>query len=670
MSFLHLVERLRKFGDYYTTPFYMFGDKVESLINFTHPPLISFFNLVILFVYPAITEPALHLIYYSIAIATVIYAYRLAHRFCQYPLFLGLCLLFSPPFYILFQGFMTDAALCCFLLISFVHFIDAIDQGNKRSLYLAIVFYALALGTAFQAVVFLAGYFIYAVLNGKPKHFFMMGWSFIPIALWVLYPLVALGLTPDPVEGVALGDLGQRNKYLYFICQFSLAYVIPVGLLLSILKKSDGGTVLWSLVAGAIGFLLLGKGIFEAYTWTQIIVLGVSASATFCFFFILIVKIAGWFSFNGSLSKERKDDAFIFSLVFIFFPICVVFTGFGANRYLLPIMPFVFIILLRLANPLKMRMATLTLVLSAALSIPVAQADFNFSAVVKKFSQAIHIFVPKDRRIWFVGEWEMRHYMNAVGFNYLTRDSKVEEGDLIVEPSVISRLYVKTLPIPKRLHTEINFHSGSDWRTLNFGTHAGFWGQHWGLLPFWRGTDLLEKFNIYEVITPERRRQLNLGNPAIPITKLDTLQTRVIDMQTRTTHVGDDQTPFEFNVALDGTYLLEMNLALQIPDDWEEIPVPGRFQVWVVDGDEEQMVHEQILPPRTPHFVHWYPVTVNLGGFQGKDVMVRLKTSGVNGRIERGPEALWSRLNLVRVYHVNFDSDPNTKHLLKGLRIL
>ena len=102
-----------------------------------------------------------------------------------------------------------------------------------------------------------------------------------------------------------------------------------------------------------------------------------------------------------------------------------------------------------------------------------------------------------------MGEWGFRHYMEAEGYRYLTSASTApREGDLVVKVSLTDWPLDRSVTDRLSLVESSAAESGSPVRVMNFPANAGFYGTHWGKLPYTFSGLPVERLDVYRVGPP------------------------------------------------------------------------------------------------------------------------------------------------------------------------
>jgi hypothetical protein len=162
----------------------------------------------------------------------------------------------------------------------------------------------------------------------------------------------------------------------------------------------------------------------------------------------------------ASIRKNRRqavEDLLLGTWFFgmLFFSLVVYMTG--SARYLLPALPPLLLIMFRrlesrAGEKKAFGVAAANLVLSGALAVSLAIADYKFAGIYREFASSMKISSNgTETRLWFTGEWGLRTYLEQLGGQELgRRDARPRPGDLLVVPSLATpykTLFSETLAL-------------------------------------------------------------------------------------------------------------------------------------------------------------------------------------------------------------------------------
>ena len=393
---------------------------------------------------------------------------------------------------------MTDICFYAFLLGSFIFYISGTDKNCWKSILVSVFLFTIAIAVSYQSVVFYPLFFIYSYLKKKDRrYFYWMFASLIPILCWYLYHYFIIWELPNPfnlklpypVDKV----LTLKLKLIYYLTNLGLSFLSPIILLIYGFKKQLWSLYLLSIMFSLTLFLSINNFLLPGYSLAQKIILLISFS------FSIYIVLNMLYRFVGSLTGkiENSDELFLLSWFLFFFAVCILFTPFGTNRYLLPLMPPLLILL---ANKIKFnRLIYVYLLLMVIFSLRIAKADYNYANSYKSFARDVKNIVSSNGTIWFTGEWGFRHYMTKEGYKYLTYDSLPKKNDLIIKPELNSPIDFDKLDILLNLENTFSINSREKFKILSLKSKTGFYSHGFGFIPFWFDDNPLEHFEVYKV---------------------------------------------------------------------------------------------------------------------------------------------------------------------------
>lgn len=500
ISFLDLGRILNEGLDVYLNKtYYYFGLRFENVINTTHSPLgVPLFNSLIYSLKSEPNEKVFHLFFIIFPILAIVFTYFYFKRFSKAPFVLSLLVLLSPPFLVLSHNLMSDICFFSFLTGSFVFYIRGVDKGSLKCIFVSSFLFAISIAFSFQSVVFYPVFYFYSRLNNKNNRYFIcMFVSVIPVATWFLYHYLSIDnvsnvFNVDVFEGVDKSIM-LKNKLIYYLANLCLAFISPVILFLYGCEKRLLSLYLLCLLISLSLFAGINDFFLHGYSVAQKIVL-------LCSFFmsIYVILYVLYILARTLMGMKKNPDTLFLSFWFIyFFVVCIAFTPFGANRYMLPLLPPLLILL---SNKISFKKPIYLFVfLMALFSSRVAVADYNYADLYRSFARDMKNNVSTTGTVWFTGEWGFRYYMREEGYKYLTYDSLLKKNDVIIKPELTSHIRLDKLDILLNLEKEFEINKKGFLRILNEKSKAGFYSQAWGFLPFWPGDNPLERIRVYKV---------------------------------------------------------------------------------------------------------------------------------------------------------------------------
>jgi hypothetical protein len=139
----------------------------------------------------------------------------------------------------------------------------------------------------------------------------------------------------------------------------------------------------------------------------------------------------------------------------------------------------------------------LQVVLGAAL----AQSDYEFAGLGRREARDFSSkYLAKPQPFIFSAEWGWRYYLGSMGGEIMADDTVGHPGEFLVKSRLaIGRLLDNELGRSLKPIEQITYRIRSPLRVLDPNTHAGFWSDGWGVLPFWFSREPLDEFSIYRV---------------------------------------------------------------------------------------------------------------------------------------------------------------------------
>ncbi|MBI5428823.1 MAG: glycosyltransferase family 39 protein [Nitrospinae bacterium] len=646
--------RFLDFKNKFSSPYYFLGERHEDTSDYPHPPGIPAIHYLILRAFPNASEPVFHGIFLVFTACAVVFTYLFCLRFSKYPLLVAAWLFFSPPFFILSHNITTGIVLYGFIIGSLLFYVRAVDGENRNCLWAAVFLFALALGSGFQAAVFYAAFFLYAYLRRPKKmnYFLAMGLSTIPLVLFYGYVYSTFHWIPRPINLHLIDAAGKRAKILYYLSQFSLAFLAPIAFSLAVCKKERWKSALMAAIAAWAVFSGLRGETLNDYSRLQKWTLYGGGFFTFFSLFLILSDLYGKIRNGDDNDRGRNDTIFLGLTAAVFLSICVVFTPFGASRYMLPGMAFVFISLLRQTETVRPWIPSAALVLCAAFSFWTAKADYDLAEFYRRIPGEIHRQFPGNQKIWFNGEWGFKHYMEQSGYRLLRRDAEIEPDDLIVEPTIPSRMDLGSLHLPLQLKMTIHCR-GPRLKVLHYGAKAGFWSQAFGLLPFWTSSQPVDQIRIYQVVP--QPTPLNLNNVKGTLVFPEGLKPEIKVLGGTAREAARLEAPgsFDLSFVLRQSALLQFGMGLVLPASGADQGASALFMVTAVSEGRSKVVFQRELKAMPAEQASWADAGgIGLEEFAGHPLKLTFQASGLSAG--SGVEALWSSMDLVEQIYLTF----------------
>lgn len=477
----------------------------------SHPPLVPYVIAAAAAVSGRLRETSQHAVFFLFSGVAAWFQYRLARRFTTRPLLATLLLVGCPIFVLGGHGLMTDVPALALFLAALALFVEGTDSGDTRHLLIAGTVAGLAVLTRYTCLGLLPLGAFYA-LGRRPRP--AKAWvALVPfsalLGLWcvqnllahggihlaasarhyseyyegryftfpdlgrrALSDLAALGGTLLPIAAViaAGGNRGRIARALpCALAACTAVWLDPFGIR-ELHDYSAGEKTALGLFLAA-GLLLLGEGVQRARPWSKDRV------------FLLV-----WMS--GGLVAT------------------VVLLPFGTARYLIPILPPLFLLLCAGSETSDwtrgVRGVRGALGLTFGLGALLAFGDQQYASVYRDFARQGVPAVAGSHRVFFIGDWGFRYYMEEAGHLYLrSTDETPTLYDFVIRPQ-IAGLHEMAPGLRARTQREatVPLTGLLPLRVMSYEAKAGYYSHGWGLLPFAVSRAPLERFEVYRVVAP------------------------------------------------------------------------------------------------------------------------------------------------------------------------
>ncbi len=494
------------------------GSIIENMLPYeiTHPLFVPYYIKVIRSL-TGESEIVLHLSFLIFPFIALLSFYLLFQKL--YPsnkgtmlatIFLG-C---SPAFLVNSQNVMTDVPTFAFMLLSFLLYVEAVKKPSPMMAYLGAAAMSVALFASYHILVFVPLILIYALLQKKLNRHIIVS-LMIPGTLMFLWLLLVyqeygifIGLKSNinSSGGVSAHLIRQGLSPSVLLSKFifNLTMVGTFGMLLlplNYFRKKAGFNFLKTFPPILIvTSLLLLK--YTSYKLPSTLFLSAMVSVG-----IYTLLDTSKMLFMGKIDTQRSSNLFLFSWIVIVFVYNEFIFGFGAARYLLPILPPLIMatfgnVELELNTYSKKILLMSVFIFIAVFGFASAYSDYKYANTYRTAADAV-----KDYRdqagnsvdAWYIGEWGMIYYMEKVGAKYLTAESTEPRlGDIIVIPDM-PRFWMPSYRLRPNLKyfSSLKYSSSLPLRLFNRRSNAGFYCSGFGLLPFSFSLSPDEIFDVY-----------------------------------------------------------------------------------------------------------------------------------------------------------------------------
>lgn len=413
----------------------------------THPPLLTSFLSLLIWISGGASEVVLHIGFIIFPALAAVSMFFLARRFTASPLAAALLLIVSPGFMVMSESIMTDVPALSLWLAAIASFVYAVDREDNRLLVLSAFFISLVVLSTYQSLSLVPLLFVYALLRRRLTWKVMMPLA-VGLAVFagiIVFYLLETGAPPKLSYsiGLNLAPTFIANKILSTISVIGGAIVFPVILAMGMLKGKKE-YLAFSGIFGLMVIFFLTRVMSGEYTWAAGILQAVFYSAGLLVVYRFFNTGADAVFANDRSEKDR-DNIFLILWISGVLVYSILLLPYASTRYLLPLFP------------------------------PV---------VLMFVSYARGVF--RDRTKW------SRFAMAAVACT--------AAGDQVVLSHGLIAYFISD-DLKNRLQFERSVDYPSAWpiRIEDPGSQAGFYDQFHGYLPYSLSSDPIETIDIYRV---------------------------------------------------------------------------------------------------------------------------------------------------------------------------
>jgi hypothetical protein len=175
-----------------------------------------------------------------------------------------------------------------------------------------------------------------------------------------------------------------------------------------------------------------------------------------------------------------------------------------APKYLLPSAPALALVvchlLAREANPRTARLPLYAAGAGSLLGLLILSADARFAGMGRQAAnELIAPMVARGEKVWFTGHWGFQWYAQRAGARAFYREQPPQPGDVVVA-SMASDLGRQIDLVPNRQLLGSITDEEPGGRTMSKPAGAGFFSDHWGLLPWNCSHHPHERFDSFRIL--------------------------------------------------------------------------------------------------------------------------------------------------------------------------
>jgi 4-amino-4-deoxy-L-arabinose transferase-like glycosyltransferase len=482
--------------DYAT--FQRFGVKPNTFATMSHPPLVPYYIALTIWLTGTIREWMLHFSFLIFPLICCFSMYSLAKVFTTSPFVATLVLISGPIFVVNSQNLMTDVPMLSFFLCALALFISGVNRDKVGLIALAGLIAGFAMLTRYVAFALLPLFLLYSLLEKRSVKIAILSIvvSAFIFGIWTYQNYLYHG---------SMHVIESSRHYLRFYKDFSFSTCSIAEKTISDLAGIGGTSVLLILlflrnrmwlfyccfaVASLLIVLIRNCGDQPHYNLMQLFAIAICCA--------LGLFISAFVLYSARQSQDRKDHflAFWFAGLLIA-SICML--PFGTPRYMLPLLPPAIFLAIGHLQHTKSVFRLLALACTFVLALLLAVSDYQYANVYRTAARNISN-ISDSKKVWFIGEWGFRYYMEAQGYFYLlSTDNSFDSKDLVVRPKIaglhqISHQLQSTCRVIRSEDVFITLPI----RILNPDSGAGFYAHPFGLLPFAISKTPVEHFDVLE----------------------------------------------------------------------------------------------------------------------------------------------------------------------------
>jgi 4-amino-4-deoxy-L-arabinose transferase-like glycosyltransferase len=473
----------------------------QDLWGHTHPPLNAYIIAGLDYLHGGPpSERFLHTSFLFFPLLLTVSFYFLARRFAADPLIATTLLATNPTLMVSAHTLMADVPMVALWVCATVLFIRGVDEDKPSLVYLSTLPMISACFYAYQGFALLPLLAFYA-LSRKKFAWRDLGVFAAPIVLMAAWQLSGYMHRGATYASTMVGYLGVSGIWLV-----STKIRTAVATLTYL-----GGTILlfpfifWKLghrFKGALAWVALGvaaaiadRRLFDYTLAEKLFFIGCFAGGVVGAAWVIGRAIESW-----SRQGWTADDLFL-SLWFVGMLVgCVLAFFSGSARYLLPACPALLLLVMRLAKRAPVFYSSL-LVIQLVLGVALAQADYQFAGLARREARDFQSkYLAQPQSFIFSAEWGWRYYFRSMGGEIVADDTAGHPGEVYVKSSLaIGAVFDNPLGRSLKLVDQVPYPVRSPLRVLDPHTHAGFWSDGWGVLPFWFSVEPLDEVSVYRV---------------------------------------------------------------------------------------------------------------------------------------------------------------------------
>lgn len=488
-----------------------FGQENEYFLD-THPPLVPSFVALVIWI-SGESEIVMHMAFLIFPIIAALAMYFLARKYTGHALLASLMLVATPGVLVMSHGIMSDVPGLSMWLAAITLYIYGLERNSLRLMFICAIAITAGLMISYQVLSIIPLLFAYMLLKRKSSLLAVLPFvlplsSFVSYAVWHYF---VLGMLPRLSYGVgeplAWYSIIQKGSSVFAV--IGGAFIFFVLLMRVFFFNRQDFTVYLALVipvwvSQLVQYYAGRSSLAAAVLFTLFIPLGI--------LFLYRVFADGWQKLRkDGFNMEAGTLLLLLWLGGVLFYL-VVLMPYASVRYMLPAFPPMILLFVGLVEErfgterMAWNIMVAATLATAGAGIMVAGADYQLATANKRFAENEGVRLGRQaesegKKIWFVGEFGFRYYLEKQGYTELPRDKVIPEGDLIIQsPLADPRKFSDDMKNRVEIVEKVSYEGPLPLRTVNFNANAGFYGHFWGILPFSVATGEIEEYLIYKVV--------------------------------------------------------------------------------------------------------------------------------------------------------------------------
>ncbi len=460
------------------TPLLFFGIQRPNAIGHTHPPAVEYYLAALYAIFGGFSEVPFRLLFAVFPVMAVLAFYSLARRFTSEPFFVTALFAASPAFFVLAPTFMMDVPIIALLLLGMALYFRGWLAG-------ASIAFTLAVGAGYAALVPLACLGALMLLSGRPwRELACVAAAPVALGIWLVAMTIHFGTFPVGEALTYLARNGFAPKSTGQLVQDHVKLIVTNvlgtlsflgGVLLfpgTIRLKSSRSVLAAAGLATVLSFLAPMPSFFYRLWFIALAACGI----------MLLAAFAGAAATTIRAGANGGEPILILwaPAALLFF---IVVGEMVTARYLLLALPAIYLIIFRDTRRSDL---VATLVPTLALSIVLAYADMSFANSYRTWvAETVPKLQEQGFRVYSAAESGLRFYLENLGVDNLARDDRRPVGsDIIIRENMYDISMGEDIEVMVTELKRFPIESGFPVHTYGLESHAGFWGSHFGLVPY------------------------------------------------------------------------------------------------------------------------------------------------------------------------------------------